>query len=192
MTYTTFMEKDQNQKKPRYKRLEKKEKGKRDYIDKDEFYQALVKHKQITEEREQQGLPRIPISDEIGKFIMKLVDRILKSGRFNGYTDLWKDEMRTEAHLSAVKSIDKFDTEKFKNPFAYFTTVIYYTFYNTIKELKKAHNTAIEYNTEEHNDYTPIGADGFEYYVSEMVHDSLANHGIGFEAGYTYKETGNE
>ena len=64
MTYTEFMD-NKDQKKPRYKRLEKTEKGKRDYIDKDEFYQALVKHKQITEEREQKGLRRIPISDKI-------------------------------------------------------------------------------------------------------------------------------
>lgn len=169
----------------KYKREEKTKKGKNDYVDKERFYQALVEYKQQRIDAEEKGLPEPRPSDEIGLYIMKIVDRVIKSGRFNGYTDTWKDEMRAESIYSAVKSIKNFDVDKGKNPFAYFTTSTFYTCYNVIAKLKKNQQVSIDYNTETHNDYTNIGADGFYYDVPEIIHDNLVNRGIGYDAGYS-------
>ena len=135
----------------------------------------LVEYNRQRKEAEAKGLPEPRPSDKIGECIMLLVDRIIKSHRFNGYTDLWKDEMRSEGIYSACRSIKTFDTDKYDNPFAYFTTAVYYTFYGVIAKEKKNHSTAIRYNTQEHSDYTEIGADGFRYQVPEGVHDKLAD-----------------
>lgn len=174
-----------NQSVPKYKRHEKKVKDERDYVDKDKFYAALVEYNQQIKEAEANYLPEPIPSDYIGQCIMMIVDRVIKSHRFKGYTDLWKDEMRSEALVSAVKSIKKFDVERFDNPFAYFTTIVYYNFYNTINKERKAHKVAMEHTREENLNYTEIGADGFTYHVSDVILERMEDEyewGVSSEA----------
>lgn len=165
----------------KYKREEKTEKTSRDYIDKDEFYTALVDYNKQLQNFRVNNYPKEkePVaSDYIGKCFIQIVENLLRSHRFKGYTDLWKDEMRAEAIISCIKSLKNFDVEKTKNPFSYFTTVAYYTFYNVIKREKQFHQTALDSFVELHTDYTDIGADGFTYYIPDEIHNKLQDSDI--------------
>lgn len=69
--------------------------------------------------------------------IFKIAKNYASKGNFSGYT--WKEDMRSEAVLTCLKYMHNFDPnkQKYPNPFAYFTTIIYHSFLNYIKKQKK-------------------------------------------------------
>lgn len=165
----------------KFKREERKGKSRRDYVDKEEFYNELVLYRKQVNHAKENNLPEPQPSDRIGKMIMLIVNRVLTSHRFSGYTDLWKDEMRSEAIYSACRSIKNFDPEVSKNPFAYFTTAVYYVFYNVIKREKKEALLRLNHSREDKEDYVSTGADGFQYRVPEQVHTKIDGIGQDWE-----------
>lgn len=84
-----------------------------DYINNQMLYDEIIKWRESGKEK---------ISDSLGKMIMLLAKKILNHRNFSRYTDSLKEEMYTEAIISMLKAIPKFDHEKYKNPFAYLTS----------------------------------------------------------------------
>lgn len=77
--------------------------------------------------------PRIP--NYIGECILNIATRLASLSNFNRYT--YKDEMISDAIEKCIMYLHNFDPEKSRNPFAYFTQIVYYSFMNRISIEKK-------------------------------------------------------
>tara|TARA_A100001201_G_scaffold32060_1_gene34533 strand:- start:589 stop:1137 length:549 start_codon:yes stop_codon:yes gene_type:complete len=110
-------------------------KGGRHYVDNKQLYQVMIEYKKSVDEAEQSGdnKPRIP--DYIGECLLQIANRLATKPNFANYT--FKDEMVCDGIENCVNYIDNFDPEKSKNPFAYFTQIIYYAFLRRIQKEKK-------------------------------------------------------
>ena len=84
------------------------------------------------------------IPNYVGWAIMKIAEGLSNRWNFNGYTDLWKEAMVGDGVELSIKYIHNFDTDKYKNPHAYITTICYHAFMQRIK--KERRETATKYN----------------------------------------------
>jgi DNA-directed RNA polymerase specialized sigma24 family protein len=132
-------------------------KTKRNYINNNEFLEAIKSYKKLCLEAEDSGddAPRIP--NYIGECIFKISTRLASRPNFSGYT--YKDDMISDGLENAIQALGNFDPEKSSNPFAYFTQIIWYAFLRRIDKEKKQlyikhkviensviHGTAVEKN----------------------------------------------
>lgn len=105
------------------------------YINNKDFLAALIDHKQKVETAQAEGLePPVP-SDYIGKCIMQISTRLATKPNFSGY--IFKEEMIFDGIENGIAAIKSFNPDKYDNPFAYFTTIIYYAFLRRIEKEKK-------------------------------------------------------
>ena len=105
------------------------------YVDNKEFYQLMLEHRENLTRCLEEGLPKPRAANEIGYIILQICKRLMSRYNFQNYT--WRDEMENAAVADCVASIDKFDPEKSKNPFAYFTQIAYRAAVRIILEEKK-------------------------------------------------------
>lgn len=112
-----------------------KKKPKRHYVDNEKFYQDIVTYKQKCKEAEQNGLVKPRLSEYIGLCIFLIAENLAKRPRFMNYS--FVDEMKSDAIENCFKYFDNFDTDKYSNPFAYFTQITNYAFLRRIKEEEK-------------------------------------------------------
>ena len=131
------------------------------YVNNKEFLQAIVERKQLLKDAEESGEPKPQISNYLGECILKIANHLSYRPNFINYT--YRDEMISDGIENSLQYIDNFDPEKSKNPFAYFTQIIYYAFLRRInKEKKQSHvknkmlekQEVVSYTTMEHDDRT--------------------------------------
>jgi len=110
-------------------------KAKKNYINNAEFYEAMVEYKKKVREAEDSGdeSPRIP--NYIGECLYQIANRLSYKPNFVNY--MYRDDMVADGLENAVIAINNFDPEKSKNPFAYFTQIIYFAFLRRIQKEKK-------------------------------------------------------
>ena len=77
--------------------------------------------------------PRIP--DMVGAALLKIANRLSTKPNFINYT--FREEMVSDGIENCINYINNFDPKKSKNPFAYFTQIIYYAFLRRIQKEKK-------------------------------------------------------
>jgi DNA-directed RNA polymerase specialized sigma subunit len=112
----------------------KEKKEKVNFVDNKEFYKELVKYSRKNYEGK--------IPDELGKFFATMAEKMTEARCFAGYT--FKDDLIGNALVDCFKYIDRYDTRR-KNPFAYFTTMIYFSFLRTIAKNKKNREEKLAY-----------------------------------------------
>jgi hypothetical protein len=78
-----------------------------------------------------------PIPPYIGKAILVICTNLAKKSNFSGYTEQYKQEMISDACLDCVCAVDKFDTNRFFNPHAYFSKIAWNAFIRRITSEKK-------------------------------------------------------
>ena len=115
-------------------------KPKKNYINNPDFLQALVDYK----ERKKTN-PNEPIPNYIGECFMKIAEGLSHKPNFINYT--YRDEMIGDGIENCLMYFDNFNPEKSKNPFAYFTQIIWYAFLRRIDKEKK--QTYIKYKATE-------------------------------------------
>jgi DNA-directed RNA polymerase specialized sigma subunit len=93
-----------------------------------EFRNAVIISKENNTER-----PRVP--NYIGDCLFKIATHLARKPNFANYT--FKEDMVSDGVENCLLYIDNFDPEKSKNPFAYFTQIIYYAFLRRIQKEKK-------------------------------------------------------
>ena len=76
-----------------------------------------------------------PITNYIGECFLKIANHLSYRPNFINYT--YREEMISDGIENCLQYIDKFDPAKSKNPFAYFTQIIYYAFIRRITKEKK-------------------------------------------------------
>jgi hypothetical protein len=113
----------------------KRKKVPRNYINNSDFCDALIKYKEdcIVAETEGKSKPRIP--NYIGECFMKLAEGLARRPNFFGYS--YKDEMIADGIENCLTYFQNFNPEKTKNPFAYFTQILWWCFVRRIQKEKK-------------------------------------------------------
>jgi DNA-directed RNA polymerase specialized sigma24 family protein len=114
---------------------------KNQYVNNHDFLLALVARRKAVVEATVSGKPAPAISSYIGACIMKICDRLARSGKFRSYSYI--DEMQSDAIEKMVAGIDVFDAKRIAprsgkiNPFAFFTQITWNAFLNRIDIEKK-------------------------------------------------------
>ena len=100
-----------------------------------QFLEAIVERQQHLREAEESGDPKPQITNYLGECILKIANHLSYRPNFINYT--YRDEMISDGIENSLQYIDNFDPEKSKNPFAYFTQIIYFAFIRRITKEKK-------------------------------------------------------
>ena len=111
------------------------EKKKVHYVNNKQFLEAIVERKLLLKEAEESDLPKPQVTNYLGECILKIANHLSYRPNFINYT--YRDEMISDGIENSLQYIDNFDPEKSKNPFAYFTQIIYYAFVRRIAKEKK-------------------------------------------------------
>ena len=104
--------------------------GNEHYVDNKKFYSEMVdltNKRQLGEECE--------INEYIGKCFLDIAVGLSNRPNFINYT--FKDDMIFDGVENCVRYCYNFDPTKSKNPFSYFTQIIYYAFLRRIEKEKK-------------------------------------------------------
>jgi len=129
---------DTNKDLPKNTEAYKKPKERTHYVDNKKLYTEMIVYLNKLNEAKEQGLkdkdlPRIP--EYVGKTIYLIATRLATKPNFAGYS--YKDEMISDGIENCLTYLHNFDPDKSKNPFAYFTTIIYYAFLRRIQREQK-------------------------------------------------------
>jgi hypothetical protein len=105
------------------------------YINNEDFLKALTDYKVAAKAAKDQDLPAPVIPNYIGECFMKIAEGLSHKPNFINYT--YRDEMISDGIENCLMYFANFDETKSKNPFAYFTQIIYYAFLRRIQKEKK-------------------------------------------------------
>ena len=105
------------------------------YINNEDFLKALTEYKANCLEAQKANKPEPPIPNYIGECWMKIAEGLSHKPNFINYT--YRDEMISDGIENCLMYFNNFNPDKSKNPFAYFTQIIYYAFLRRIQKEKK-------------------------------------------------------
>jgi hypothetical protein len=108
---------------------------KTNYIDNKEFYNQIVAYKAKCKEALEAGKPKPRMPDYIGKCIMLIAENLGYRPEFAMYS--FKEEMVGDGIENCIMYFHNFNADKYKNPHAYFTTIVWYAFIRRIQKEKK-------------------------------------------------------
>ena len=120
------------------------------YVDNSKFFEEMCKWKEKVIEAENLGeTKRPPVSDYIGECFLKIAEHLSHKPNFINYD--YREEMIGDGVENCLMYAHNFDPEKSKNPFSYFTQMIYYAFLRRIQKEKK--QMYIKYKMAEQSEY---------------------------------------
>ena len=105
------------------------------YVDNKKFLEELKKWKDSCKDAEEAGDEKPQITNYIGECFLKIANGLSYRPNFINYT--YRQEMISDGIENCLQYIHNFNPEKSKNPFAYFTQIIYYAFIRRIQKEKK-------------------------------------------------------
>jgi len=149
------------------------------YVNNKEFLEALVVFKAQCAKAKEAGESRPPISNYIGECFLKIATHLSYKPNFVNY--MFREDMICDGIENCVQYIENFNPEKSKNPFAYFTQIIYYAFLRRISQEKKQleiKNKILEKsNFDEVFDSNDLDASNYSDYnsIKDAVHSKLRN-----------------
>jgi len=105
------------------------------YVNNKELYAAFVEYKKKYNHAVENNLTLPKIPNYIGECFLKIAEHLSRKPNFISYT--YRDEMISDGVENCIMYFRNFDPAKSKNPFAYFTQIIYYAFLRRIMREKK-------------------------------------------------------
>lgn len=105
------------------------------YVDNAKFYQACLAYRNDCIAAAAEGKPKPKIPDYIGDCLLKIANKLSYSRNFINYP--YREEMIGDGIENCILYFHNFDPIKYKNPFSYFTQIIYYAFLRRIHREKK-------------------------------------------------------
>ena len=145
------------------------------YVDNKKFLQAMIDWKSTCEKADE----KLPVTDYIGECFLKIATHLSYRPNFINYT--YRDEMIADGIENCLQYVSNFNAEKSRNPFAYFTQIIYYAFLRRISQEKKQleiKNKILEKsNFDEVFDSNDLDASNYSDYnsIKDAVHSKLRN-----------------
>ena len=112
-----------------------KPKQKPHYVDNKKFLVAMTEYRESRIKAEEEGQKRPQVTNYIGECYLKIANHLSYRPNFINYT--YRDDMISDGIENCLQYMDNFDPAKSKNPFAYFTQIIYYAFIRRIQKEKK-------------------------------------------------------
>jgi DNA-directed RNA polymerase specialized sigma24 family protein len=143
--------------------MAKRQKGEH-YVDNKVFLQAMIEWKEKCALSEEAGEEKPPVTNYIGECFLKIATHLSYRPNFINYT--YKDEMVSDGIENCLQYASNFNPEKSKNPFAYFTQIIYYAFLRRIqKEKKQTHVKNKIVQETDHQSWTTMTYDERSYNI---------------------------
>ena len=105
------------------------------YVNNADFLAALIKYRDDCEQAKKNSTQEPKIPDYIGECFLKIAEHLSRKPNFISYT--YRDEMISDGVENCLMYFRNFDPAKSKNPFAYFTQIIYFAFLRRISKEKK-------------------------------------------------------
>ena len=119
------------------------------YINNEDFLNAMIVYKEDIKKAEEKNKEIPPVPDYIGECFLLIAERLSFRPNFINYA--FKDDMISDGIENYLQYVNNFNPEKSKNPFAYFTQIIYWAFVRRIQKEKK--NLYIKYKEMERMSY---------------------------------------
>ena len=113
----------------------KKAKEKPHYVDNKKFLEAMIEHRDKCERAKEKDKKKPEVTNYIGECFLKIANHLSYRPNFINYT--FRDDMISDGIENCLQYMDNFNPDKSKNPFAYFTQIIYYAFIRRIQKEKK-------------------------------------------------------
>ena len=150
------------------------------YVNNKDFLNALENYFAEVNRAAEKGLDKPPIPRYVGECFLKIANHLSYKPNFVNY--MFKEDMICDGIENCVRYIHNFNPEKSKNPFAYFTQIIYYAFLRRIslekKQLEIKNKILERSNFDEVFDTNDI--DGSNYSdlntIKDNVHNKLRNN----------------
>ncbi|SVD91221.1 uncharacterized protein METZ01_LOCUS444075, partial [marine metagenome] len=105
------------------------------YINNKEFLKSLIEYQADIERCKKEGKNKPYVTDYIAMCFLQIAQRLSYRPNFINYT--YKDDMISDGLENCLAYMHNFNPNKSKNPFAYFTQIIYYAFLRRIQKEKK-------------------------------------------------------
>jgi hypothetical protein len=109
--------------------------SKKHYVNNVDFLIALVDYHDRCALAKENGKEDPPIPNYIGECFLKIAENFSRNPNFISYS--FRDEMICDGIENCIQYFRNFDPDKSKNPFAYFTQIIYFAFLRRIAKEKK-------------------------------------------------------
>ena len=142
------------------------------YVDNAKFLQAMKDWKEQCKDAEEAGDEPPRISDYIGECFLKIANGLSFRPNFINYT--YRQEMISDGIENCLQYIHNFNPEKSKNPFAYFTQIIYYAFIRRIQKEKK--HLYVKYKEMERMHYLEDNVEHGQYDTSGELMTEVASN----------------
>lgn len=110
-------------------------KPKRNYVNNQDLFEALVDYQKKCKEAEDSGEEKPRVPNYIGECIQQISTKLATKPNFSGYS--FKEDMIMDGIENCLQYMHNFDPDKTQNPFAYFTQIIWYAFLRRIEKEKK-------------------------------------------------------
>lgn len=110
-------------------------KQKQHYVDNQEFLAEIIKYRESVQLAAAKGLPKPRVNNYIGGCFLKIATHLSYKPNFINY--MYKDDMICDGIENCIQYIDNFNPEKSRNPFAYFTQIVYFAFLRRIAKEKR-------------------------------------------------------
>ena len=105
------------------------------YINNKEFLKCLIEYQEDIVRCKKEGKDKPYVTDYIAMCFLQIAQRLSYRPNFINYT--YKDDMISDGLENCLAYMHNFNPDKSKNPFAYFTQIIYYAFLRRIQKEKK-------------------------------------------------------
>lgn len=159
------------------------------YVNNQELLKALVEHRKAIKVAKKNKTESPIVGEYIGMCFLKIAEHLSRKPNFMSYT--FREDMISDAVENCIQYVNNFNPAKSKNPFAYFTQIIYYAFLRRISKEKK--QLYVKYKATEmlgllqdagQGDLEKIGHDGnHSFQVYENISDFIQT----FEQGRKQK-----
>lgn len=146
---------------------------KKDYVNNVDFFNALVEHAEECTKAKETNLQKPMVPSYVAECFMKIADGLSHKPNFMNYT--YRDEMISDGIENCIMYYDNFDPTKSKNPFAYFTQIIYYAFLRRIHKEKKyqyvKYKSASQHGMAAEQELLEFGDNGLQF----EIYDNLSS-----------------
>lgn len=105
------------------------------YVDNKAFLKSLADYRAACWKAKRRGRKNPPIPEFIGECFLKIATHLSYRPNFINYT--FREDMVSDGIENCLMYMHNFNPRKSKNPFGYFTSVIYYAFIRRIQRERK-------------------------------------------------------